>query len=135
MHPQPTPSISPAHATLRPGKALTLEAPSSFGDVDWTLEHAPLDGRLKLGNLVGKRAVIKVPEFTDASGIYFLRAVSRQDPRLIATTTLRVVAPGVGAPVHPKGGLHKQPAPATGIGRLMGSLQSFLGIPNLPCRV
>lgn len=140
MQPQPVPSISPAHATLKPGQAITLEAPASFGEVDWFFEHAPADASLRLSNTVGHRTTVRIPEFADISGIYFLRAVSRFDPRLSAATTLRIAAPEKATSKAPRSsGLANNTRkphtsrPANGLGRLIGNLQGFLGISSLPC--
>lgn len=93
------PQIFPANATLRPGQALAFEA-LAMTDVDWTLEHSPLDSTLVMGATTGLRTVLQVPQQVTESGIYFLRATSRRDPRVSATTTLRVSALQEDRPQH-----------------------------------
>ncbi len=93
------PQIFPAHATLRPGQTLAFEA-LAMSDVDWTLEHSPLDSTLVMGATTGLRTELRVPAQVAESGIYFLRATSRRDPRVSATTTLRVTALQEEGPLH-----------------------------------
>ncbi len=90
------PSISPATPTLRPGQELAFQA-LGMTDVDWTLEHSPLDGGLLLAATSGLHTCIRVPAVVQEGGIYFLRATSRRDPRQTAVTTLRVAPAGEAA--------------------------------------
>lgn len=91
------PSISPATPTLRPGQELAFEA-LGMTDVDWALEHSPLEGGILLTATNGLHTRIHVPAAAKEGGIYFLRATSRRDPRQTAVTTLRV-APVVEGPM------------------------------------
>ncbi len=130
----PKPQISPLHPTLQAGQALAFEA-LGMTDVDWTLEHSPLDGGLLLTATQGLHTSIRVPHGVEAGGIYFLRATNRRDPRQTAFTTLRVSAaaesavpyrrhlgvPSAIRPASPRAVAHRQPG-------FLSELRGFLGL-------
>lgn len=83
------PAISPLNPTLQPGQVRVFEA-LALEEVEWTLKHGPNDTPLEL-EMTPEGLALRVPETVKPTGVYFLRATSRRDPRRTVVTTLHIL--------------------------------------------
>lgn len=110
-----SPRIHPDELTVAPGDVVALEAISLMGDVKWEVLSGLSDRPVDLTCPFGIRTILRIPEDTSDYSVLLLRATNMFNPKLTATSLVRVERQGL----LPKGS--SQPAPRRPMGCVAGA--------------